>query len=245
MPVVVTSLLLLVASSLWTVVAGLDGFGVAPSNLVMVTLSMWTATVAAVTGMLVARSRWARRLALVVCGGQAILAVLSAADGWWVAGLTVSGVAAVAVAGPWLTGLVRSLPAAAGPPARAVLVPLLLVGVPFALGLADPQPIVGGVVGFGALGGAFWFIRALPGALVVVRVGWPILALAGAWPMGMPATAVSIAAAVAVAVTAWHRSVATAVHPLVERGTVVPIPPELAPKDVLDAAGLDERGRPR
>jgi hypothetical protein len=48
----------------------------------------------------------------------------------------------------------------------------------------------------------------------------------------------------AAAVAGWRREVAVALAPpLVRRSDPMRIPPELAPPDVLDAAGLDDRGR--
>jgi hypothetical protein len=51
--------------------------------------------------------------------------------------------------------------------------------------------------------------------------------------------------ALVVLAMAWHPEVKVAFHPPRETGRVFPIPPELAPKEILDAADLDERGRPR
>src|SRR5690606_13229207 len=75
--------------------------------------------------------------------------------------------------------------------------------------------------------------------------GWPLLAVALAVTLGFPAGIVAAAYGVAIGAIAWHSSVRTSLHPLVESGTRVPIPPELAPKEVLDAADIDDRGRPR
>lgn len=243
--VAVASSLLLAASLAWTVHAAVADAPLHPGNLVLVTVALWTATVASVAGMLVARSRWARRLGVLVGVAQAVVAVVSdAGPVWWVA-VSLSALAALAIAGPWLNGIVRSLPAASGPPARAVALPLVLVAVPFAVGVTDPSPLPGSIVGYGALASAFWYIRALPGAVVTVRIGWPLLALATAWPLGWLGGTVTVLAAVGVAMLAWDRSVARAVRPLIGKGTLVPIPPELAPREILDAAGLDDRGRAR
>jgi hypothetical protein len=242
----IAALLLVLATASCSLASGVAAPGSTGTGTVLVALSMWTATVAAVAGMLIARSRWARRLSLVICGAHALVAIIRPVDIWWALALGLSAAATVALAGPWLEGEVRTRPAVAGPPPRSVLVPLLLVGTPFALGMARADDLAAAVVGGGALITAFVFVRTLPGALWAVRFIWPALALAMSSAMGdWPATALSMASGLSVAVLAWHPSVARSVRPLVQRGSVVPIPPELAPKDVLGATGVDDRGRPR
>jgi hypothetical protein len=59
------------------------------------------------------------------------------------------------------------------------------------------------------------------------------------WVTGSVATAI----AVAVAITAWSRAVKASYHPPREVGTTYRIPPELAPREILDAAQIDEKGR--
>lgn len=244
-PAVIVSLLLLSSTALWTVAAAVGLPGYTEVAVVLIALSAWTCAVAATAGMIVARSRWARRLTLVLSAGHLIMAVVRPIDGWWLGAVAATAATAVGAAGPWLAGHVRSLPSATGPPGQAVMVPLLLTGAPWALGLAGAAGSAPLVVGLAALATAFWFARALPGALVAVRGVWPLLAAALAPSMGLQVGAVSAGLALAVAATAWHPGVARAVHPLVERGAAVAIPPELAPPEVLDAAGLDDRGRRR
>lgn len=242
----IAALLLVFATASWSVAIGLAPPGSTGPGTVLIALSLWTATVTSTAGMLVARSRWAQRLGLVVTGAHALMAMLRPVDGWWVVALGLSAATAVALAGPWLEGEMRMRPSAAGPPARSVLVPLLLVGAPFSLGLAGGGDLPATIVGVGALATAFVFIRALPGALWGVRIIWPALALGLAYSMGpWPATLLAAGAGVSVAVLAWHPSVARSIRPLIRRGSVVPIPPELTPKDVLDATGIDDMGRRR
>lgn len=243
--VVTAAILLLASTGAWTVVLARGLHAHPPTAVVLMAASLWVVTLASIAGMLISRSHWARRLGLALTFGHAAIALIAPVDpGWWVGGaLTMA--AAVSVAGPWLNGYVRALPAAAGPPARAVVVPILLVGTPFAVGLAGGDGIAAALVGGVALGAAFWFIRALPAALMVVRVVWPLTGLVGGAFMGWPRGMVAAAMGLAVAIVAWDSSVTRAVVPLVERGSVVPIPPELTPKEILDAANLDDKGRRR
>jgi len=243
--VVTAAILLLASTGAWTVVLARGLHAHPPTAVVLMAVSLWVATVASIAGMLISRSHWARRLGLALSLGHAAIASIAPVDPWWWVGAALSMAGAVSVAGPWLKGYVRSLPAAAGPPARAVVIPILLVGTPFLVGLAGGDHGTAALVGGGALLAAFWFVRTLPAALMVVRVVWPLAALAGGWFMGWPAGTVAAAMGLAVATLAWDSSVTRAVVPLVERGSVVPIPPELTPREILDAANLDEKGRRR
>ena len=243
--VATAAILLLVSTSAWTVVLAAGEHSLSPTARILVAASVWVATVTALTGMMISRSRWARRLALTVAASQGILALITEIAPWWWAAAALTAAAAVAVGGPWLNGYVRALPAAAGPPARAVIVPLLLVGAPFAIGISGGDDTAAAVVAGTALATAFWFIRTLPGALLVVRLIWPLVSLVGGWLIGWPSGAVAAAIGVAVSAVAWDASVTRAVVPLVQPGSVVPIPPELAPREVLDAADVDERGKRR
>lgn len=236
---------LLLSTAAWTVVLAISSSDLSDPATVLIAVSLWSATVTAVTGMLVARARWARRLGLAVTAAQGGVALVFAPGPWWGAALVVSAVTAVSVGGPWLDGIIRGRPSASGPPTRAVLVPLVLLGVPYLLGMAGGEGTAPLILAGSALVAAFWFIRVLPGALLVVRAVWPVLALALAWPMGWPTGAAAASAGLAVAFLSWHSSVRTAVRPLVETGSRLPIPPELAPRGILDAADLDESGRPR
>jgi hypothetical protein len=101
------------------------------------------------------------------------------------------------------------------------------------------------IVGLSAPIAALWYARVLPGGLFAVRALWPASAIGLSVTMGPAAGAVALVSGVVVAVLAWHSSVKHAFHPPREVGTSFPIPPELAPREVLDTAKLDERGRPR
>jgi hypothetical protein len=99
-------------------------------------------------------------------------------------------------------------------------------------------------VGLTAPLAAFWFARVLPGGLFGVRIVWPALALGLAFTLELWPALVSVCGGLGIAALAWHPSVGVSFHPPRERGTVYPIPPELAPREVLESAELDEKGRP-
>lgn len=236
---------LLLTTAAWTVVLATATSVRSELAIVLIALSLWTATVVALAGMLVARARWARRLGLAVTAAQGALALLIPPGAWWGIALILSAITAVSLGGPWLDGIIRGRPSASGPPTRAVLLPLVLIGVPYLLGYSDAAGLEALIVAVTALLTAFWFIRTLPGALAAVRVIWPALTLGLALSLGWPVGVTAAAASVAVAALAWHSSVRNAVHPLIETGSRVAIPPELAPREILDAADIDDSGRPR
>jgi hypothetical protein len=62
-------------------------------------------------------------------------------------------------------------------------------------------------------------------------------------PMGMPQGAIAVLVVAVGTVLAWRPDVAVAFHPVVEKGTSFAIPTELAPKEILDEAGIDETGK--
>jgi hypothetical protein len=237
----------LLAAILWAGALAAAPGHLAPVSIVLVAGgSMATATVGMV-GITVTGGRWAHRTALGSLGATLVLAVVRPVDGWWVAALLCSLLGGVVLLSPAMTRGIRRLPAASGPPLRAVLIPLFLLGFPFVLGLAAwDRPSAGtAVIGATAPLAALWYARVLPGGLLAVRVGWPALAVGLAFTQWVAPALISLAAGVATASLAWHSSVRVAFHPPRALGTAHPIPPELTPREVLDAAELDERGRPR
>ncbi len=232
----------LASTAAWTVVLAINA-DLSPVAVVLIALSLWPATVASLSGMLLARAHWARRLGLAVTVAHGLAAVFTTPDVWWGIAVVLTALTAISIGGPWLDGIVRSRPSAAGPPARVVLIALVLLGVPFGIGVAGGDTGAAIALSLFALVVAYWFIRAMPGALIVVRVIFPLVALVLAYFVGWPAGVMPAAVAVAVAVMAWHPTVRNSIHPLVSSGSRVRIPPELAPTDVLDAAQIDDRGR--
>jgi hypothetical protein len=124
---------------------------------------------------------------------------------------------------------------------------LTLIGFPAVLGLAawDVPSWATLVTGLSAPVAALWYARVLPGGLPMVRVLWPGLAFGLAITQAPVPGWVSAVGGALVAVIAWHPSVKIAFHPPRETGTRLPIPPELAPREILEAADLDEWGKPR
>ncbi len=237
----------LVAAILWTIALTVDPGPLAPWSVFLVGFGLMTTATVAVVGMIIVGGRWARRTGLASILAGLLIAVARPVDTLWVVAVVVSVLAWVVLFLPSVNERIRKLPSASGPPPRAVLVPLVLVATPFTIGLAawDSPTVATVVVGLSAPVAALWYSRVLPGGLYAVRIVWPLLALALAFLQPLPVALVSALTAIFILVLAWSRDVEIAFHPPREKGHVFPIPPELAPKEILDAAQIDERGRPK
>jgi hypothetical protein len=237
----------LIASVLWVAALLAEPGALAAGSVLLIGVTLLALSSVAVVGMVLSGGRWARLTAFEVVACCATVAVIRPIDLMWVVALAATAVALAALFSGSVVSSIRRLPAAAGPPERAVVVPLALLSFPFVVGLAaweDPTPATL-VVGLTAPVAALWFARVLPGGLLGVRAVWPTMAV-GLALIQDPAPAVASALTGAlIAALAWGRSVKVAFHPPRETGTSFPIPPELAPREVLDAARLDEKGRPR
>lgn len=236
----------LLAALAWTVALILDPGPFSSTSVFLVGMGLLGSASVAVVGVVVAGGRWAHRLALATLAATIVVALARPIDLLWVAGLAITTLAGVSLFMPAVLRGVRRLPAATGPPARAVIVPLLLIAAPFLLGVtpdATGWPEV--VVGLTAPLTAFAFARVIPGGLVAIRLVWPGLAVGLAPFMGWPTATVSILLGVTTAFLAWSGEVKVAYHPPRETGSTFRIAPELAPRDVLDAADIDDTGRRR
>lgn len=236
----------LLAALLWSWALGVGPAPLAPGSVLLVVVGLLAMATVGMVGVTVTGGTWAYRTLLAAVVSMLFLALVRPIDVVWVIALIATVLAGIALFVPKLTGSIRRLPPATGPPVRAVLIPLLLIGLPFLLGVAawdDPSPGTL-IVGLSAPLAALWFARVFPGGLYVVRLVWPALAVGLAFTQWLAPAIVSVLAGVGIGVLAWHRTVGVAFHPPREVGTVYPIPPELAPHEVLDSADIDEHGRP-
>lgn len=247
MKVPLLSALSLLAALVWTGAFAADPGPLAPLSVSLVAIGLLAMATVGMIGITVTGARWAHRLALASLIATAVLAVARPIDVWWFAGFASTLLAAVALLSPAIAKGLRRLPPAGGPPWRAVLIPLVLIGFPFLVGIAawSRPSLATGLVGLGAPLAALWYSRVLPGGLLALRALWPGLAVGLAFTQSVGPAIVCLAAGGVVMALAWHPSVGIAFHPPREIGTVHPIPPELTPSEVLDAAELDDRGRPR
>jgi hypothetical protein len=198
-------------------------------------------------GMVVAGGRWAHRLGLVTLAFTVVVAIVRPIDVVWTISVGLTAVALVALLSPTLTDSIRKLPSASGPPPRAIAPPLILLATSCILGFLGNEATTWAllVVGISAPNAAFLYSRVLPGGLLAIRLVWPAMTLTLSPLLGWAAGIAAALIAVAVAVISWDESVKASYHPPREQGSAFPIPPELAPKEILDAAEIDDTGRPR
>lgn len=241
----ITALAPLLAAVAWTVALMIEPGPLPPTpSVLLLGVGVISSAAVSTTGMVVAGAGWAHRLGWMVIAVTALIAVVRPIDVAWVIGALSTMAAALAMVS--IAGRIRKLPTAAGPPSRAVLLPLVLLATPIALGVTASGPLWPAlVIGLGALLTALLYARVIFGGLVAARVIWPGAALALS-PLLEPAgTVVAIVLAIAVMMLAWHPSAKTAFHPPRLTGSTFPIPPELAPHQVLDAAQIDDTGNPK
>jgi hypothetical protein len=241
-----TAAALFTSAALWAGIASTGDVYETSSSFVLGSGLLLVVAVA-IVGMVAGASRWALRLGIGTAGGMVAFGVIFPLTPWTVAAMASAGAALAGLVGTGFDHLIRQRPAADGPPARSVLLSLLLLASPPVWALAAPDgfetpTLVAAVVTWVTLA---WYAKAAPGALLLVRWITPVILLLAATIAEFPVAALIALSAVGLASLAWTVEARIAVHPLAEPGTTVPIPPELAPPDVLDAAGLDDRGRRR
>lgn len=234
----------IVAALAWTVALVVNPDPFDRVSVLLIGIGLLGMGAVAVTGMVLAGGRWAWRLGAATVSASLVIAVMRPIDIVWGFALLVSALSATALYLPGVTDRIRKLPAATGPPVRAVLLPLVLLSVPFVLGvMALSNSVATLAIGVAAPLTAFAYTRVLPGGLFVARFVWPALAIGLAPLMGLPVAVASVALGLLVGLLAWDKSVKTAFHPPLEQGSSFPIPPELAPGEILDAAQIDDKGR--
>jgi hypothetical protein len=241
------TLLPLVAAIAWTAALIASGEPLGPEGSLLSGLGLLSLATVSVVGMTITGGRWAHRLGMLSVAAGLVIAAIRPVDVFWFLGLTASSVAGASLFMPQVTGRIRQLPAATGPPQTAVLVTLVLLTVPFVLGVlagtSEPWALLS--IGLSAPVFAFGFSRVIPGGLIGIRVVWPLMALGLSPLLGLAAAAVSVLSGLVVAAMGWRSEVKAAFHPPRESGSTYPIPPELVPGDILDAADIDDRGHRR
>jgi hypothetical protein len=235
----------LLAALAWTIALVVDGTPWTTAPVLLIGVGMLASAAVATVGMVVVGGRWAHRLGLAAIAMTVVVAVARPIDPLWFIATLVSAAALLTLLSPAVTRTIRTLPSASGPPPRAIAPAVILLVTPAVIGMvgneATPWALL--VVGLTAPNAAFLYSRVIPGGLLVIRLLWPALALALSPLLGWVAGIVSAVIAVVVVATAWDRAVKASYHPPREVGSTFPIPPELAPPEVLDAAQIDEKGR--
>jgi len=237
----------LLAALVWTAAIIVDNDPFQPAASLLIGVGLVAMATVATVGMIVVAGRWARLLGFGAIGVTVVLALVRAVDIIWVLGIAATALSSAALLSPAVDSSIRKLASASGPPPRAIIPPLLLLATPALLGLVGDDSTVWAllVVGLSAPCVALLYSRVFPGGLIGIRLLWPVLTLTLSPVLGFPTGLVAALLAIAVGVTAWGSSVKASYHPPREVGTTFPVPPELAPAEVLDAAEIDDTGKPR
>ena len=246
-PVVIAATIML-ASVAWALALMFGSGPLADSAAALLAADQLVVGTVIGVGVVLSRGRWTRRAAYALLGGQAMLGVFLEADGWWIAAVLLTAGGIAAVSGPWLRGWLRKLPRADGPPPKAVAMNLGLLSLPALVAVTGFQgvPVTGWLLsGFAVIAG--WaYSQAWLSGLWAVRLGLPVLGLAAALSLPWPGAVLLGLAVGLLAMLAWSPEVHQAtLSPAAVPVNLIPIPPELAPPEVLEAAGLDHRGRPQ
>jgi len=244
----IVSALVVASAALSAVGLAMDGDPFAGAPAAVLAVSLVVHALIATTGLLVARSRWARRHDLGVVGASLAIGLVVPLDGWSLAASLAAGGALALLAGPWLRrGWIRHLPSTDGPPTQAIVLVIGLLALPAVAAVSSPMDLTAwswvlvGVAVVLALG----LSRASIAALWASRLIVPALGAAAGLSEGIPGGPVIAATAIALGAVAWTREVGLSVAPLDPRKErPVPTPPELMDPSILEAAGYDDRGRP-
>ncbi len=204
--------------------------------------------VVAVAGYVLAHSRWAYLLAMGVVGFELAMLALIDRD-FWAAALAAGCLAILGLGlSPPARHWVRDRPARRGPPPRVVVLVVGLLVMPALVALAAPSGpgLWHWLLVAVALLGGWGYTRALVPALWLLRTTFPAAGLLAAITSPWPGGAALAAATAGLTALAWLRDASLSAAPLAPpRVVTYRIPPELAPAEVLEQAGLDEAGRPR
>lgn len=234
----------MVAVLIWLAAIMLDPGPYHPNSVLLTGLGWLLLSTVSTVGLVLVGGRWALRTLVAVLGTTLVIGAVIPLSPWTLAGLGASAIGLVFLLSPHQHRLVRNLPTAGGPPSRSVIVTLAALTLPLALGLI-PAEANSWVVVMAACGplAALLYSRTIPGGLAVMRFGLVAVSLAIVALMPLPHAITAVLVSAGITAMAWSADVAVAFRPLIEKGTSYAIPPELAPKEILDSAGIDERGQ--
>lgn len=242
-----TAAAVMIASSAWSLLVVFSPGRFSAAAATLLAADALILALIAVTGLLVATGPWAWWLAAMSVAAQAALLPALGRAGWRIAAavlLTAAAAGLVALAPRRL----RQRASTDAPPARAAVLLLGLAALPAISALASPGEI-GWAQWSAAIAGvvvAWGLSQASVAALWAARTAMPLLTLVAAFTSPLAGALALAVVALALAALAWDRNLALAVTPIAPiPGAAFRIPPELAPMEVLRAAGLDDRGRPR
>jgi hypothetical protein len=172
----------------------------------------------AVAGIVVDRSRLARGIGIGVLAVQLAVAAIRPIGGTWWVGVFLSIAAGVALAGRRLSEWTRRPPPVAAPPVAAVVLSMVLLAIPIGSALASFRTATGWIIA--ALSVLNWlillcYVRRWRPAMLVVRGGLPLLAVAGLVALPPAAGTTWILSGLGASALAWTAGARLAIRPLV------------------------------
>lgn len=237
----ISVLVAFLGTSLASVALAVRGLDLPSNSLVVVGLVLVT-TVACI-GLTVNHGRWASRTLIITTLVSTLLVLLSAPSPLWYAAVGGVGVSVVILVSGALEPLIRQLPPPAPLPRPTLLLLLSLIGTPLLLGLIGGESPAH--ITFAGLA-IFLAWRLGQGGPVGLWLSRLVLPLAGIWATAAtpsPERYLVLAAVMSMTGAAWTKATGLVTVPLVTHAQLKPVFAELAPADILAAAGYDERGK--
>jgi hypothetical protein len=172
----------------------------------------------AVAGIVVDRSRLARGVGIGVMAVQLAVAAIRPIGGTWWVGVFLSIAAGVALVGSRLSEWTRRPPPVAAPPVAAVVLTMVLLVIPIGSALLSFGTAPGWSMA--ALSVLDWlillcYVRRSRLAMLAVRGGLPLLAVAGLMSLPPAAATTWILGGLGASVLAWTAGARLAIRPLV------------------------------
>ena len=230
---------LLLAAMAWAVALFVEPAPWSESAALVIAVGLLVTVAVAVVAVMIESSRMGYWLGVSALGLMLIIGGLRALDGVWAIASALTALSALLMADHRLGGWIRLEGPVAPVPQRATALGLVLLGTPIltAVFLYRSGDAIAWLA-MAAWGVLVVYVRRLPGAVGVVRLGPPLLVGASAL-LELPAAVIWAALMVVASVLAWSKDVRVAVRPLVERGSRVTIPRELLSDEIKRAAGID------
>lgn len=202
--------------------------------------SLLIASALAVVAILIESSRLGYRLGVATVVIEATIALLHQRTTPWYIGVVLIAATSFALADPRLGGWIRGRTSTAPVPTKAVILAMILLtapGVAALVSLGDDPGALPWLAGLSWLA-LLVYARRLPGALLTARAGPPLLALGTLW-LPSPGRWLWLGLMVAATYVAASSDVRLAVRPLIQAGSRLMIPPELAPEHIRRVLGKD------
>lgn len=202
-------------------------------------------TAVTVVGALVGAARWSVGVGVGLTAMLSVVAVLHPIGPAWIVMVVTGAIALTGLVGTGLRAVVRQRPPADAPPPKATALALGMLTPPLTIGAVQPEGVdlADWVVVILAVVVGVVYTRAGSRAVWASRIGLPLLTVAVLFAVPFPGALLPFVVFGALSALSWTADARLAAVPLATPGKRVPIPAELAPGEILDAAGLDDRGR--